>query len=204
MRSLLLVAPFLASMIALPGCASAQPARDSAHLRNHCRLAIQVIATGVPAPHHEWAYETAIYCGTAGGAAIAQAILRSREGNDLTALDMITRPVRQLTDATVLRAALSVAGDASATPAARVFSFRALINLLSPGRVLTYSQLAGTSDDRSCFGLGPSLHSERLLGEPLPADASRAIRELATGVAADEQAEPEVRRAATCAAYFAR
>jgi hypothetical protein len=193
----------LTGMIALPGCAAAQQNRDSVHLRNDCRLAIQVVTTEHPAPHEAWAYEAVEHCGAAGGAALASAIDRMRRTDDLAVLDLITRPVIRFTDASVLDVTLSVAGDGGASPEARVFAFRALINLLDPGRVLTYAQLAGTGDARSCFGLPPSLHNEPTTGSPLPADAKSRIREMGTRVSADASEPPHVRRAATCAAYHA-
>lgn len=191
----------LALVLALPACAAAQNAMsDSVQHRNRCRLAAQIVRTGTPAPHAEWAYEFIAYCGSEGGAAVAAGIRESRHSSNVEELEQITRATLDLTDGQVFEAALDVAGDGAGTKEARVIAFRTLIRAVSPGRVISYAQLSASS----CFGLGAGLHFEAQHGTPLPADYSARIAQLATRIAADASAPPEVQRAAACTTLYFR
>ena len=66
-------------------------------------------------------------CGPAGGAALADELRRLRGVADTTALLPEYHEIARIRDAEVLRAALELAGDRSATPESRLMAFKVLI-----------------------------------------------------------------------------
>src|SRR5690349_17810761 len=51
---------------------------DDVHHRNDCRLALQIVETGHPAPHREWAYSLLPRCGASAGPAAVAALWNGR------------------------------------------------------------------------------------------------------------------------------
>jgi hypothetical protein len=188
----------------LPACALAQGHADTVQQRNDCRLAVQIVSTGTPAPHTEWAYEKIASCGTEGAAALESAIRRTRQSRDVSALDAITQSARTLRDGGVYAVSLEVAADPEASVPARVFAFRTLISMLSPGRLLNYEQMTRSDVQRACSGLLPSTHDTFSEGRAMPASPQAAARDVAAQVAGDATAPPEVVHAARCAMRYTR
>lgn len=110
----------------IPACASAQANPDSVHHRNDCRLAAQVLRTGEPSTKTEWAWTTAQTCQRI-GAAGAAALQRLRASSDTASLESLVTLSRRLADDDLLGAALEVASDAAATPAARVAALAVIL-----------------------------------------------------------------------------
>jgi len=198
------VLPLLVLLLAgLPACASAQANPDSVRFRNQCRLASRVIETGHPAPQRDWAYEFITRCGREGGNALAASLRSHRNVQEVSDLDALTRGLRTFRDAAVLEASLEIAKDKTASTPARVFAFRTLITVLSPGRSLTYANVTGSA--AQCFGLPASQHDEIVEGAPLPPDAQDAIHLTAAEVLRDRATESaDVVNAARCAAQYVR
>lgn len=188
----------LVAAVLLPACATAQRS-DSVQARNTCRLALQIVETGHPEPHTDWAYERVAACGSEAGAAVATALRRYRQNRDTVVLDLVSGPARTLRDGRIFEAALEISLDRRASAQARVFAFRTLIHAVAPGIVVGYRELSEPSGSgRGCFGLGQHLHHETITGAPLPPNYVTLIRNAATSVAAEPEDAAPVRRAATC------
>ncbi len=188
----------------LPACALAQGQSDAVHQRNDCRMAVQIVTTGNPAPHTVWAYEQISECGPEGAAAVAAAIRRNRRNTDLAALDAITGSARTVRDAEVYDASLEVAGDGTASIPARVLAFRTVISTLSPGRLVSYDQMTRPDVQRACAGLLPSGHEVLSEGRTLPADAVQQGRAVALAVSEQPGVPDQVKQAASCALRYTR
>lgn len=196
---------YIAIVSLLPACASAQTHADTVHQRNDCRLASQVVATGHPAPHMDWALQLIGACGRDGGAALAAAIRRTQQSADIPSLDALTQATRTFRDGEVFTAARDVAADRGASIPARVFAFRTMLTALSQGRVLSYAQMTRSDAERACAGLLPSTHDKFTDGSPLPLDARNAAQEVAAALLAGEAAAPpEVMQAARCLMRYTR
>lgn len=197
----------VALALVLPSCASAQATSmsDSVYVRNRCRLAVQVITTGRPDPHAEWAYEYVRMCGREGAAAITRAMESAVASPDRSDWERLTISTFYVRDAGIFEAALGVSKNAAASTTARVYSMKILIQLLSPGTTLTYDDLTrGPAAQRVCFGTGPGSHHEVEEVSPLPGDyRDRVIAELGT-VAEDAAHDSAIRQAATCVVVHAR
>jgi hypothetical protein len=197
------VIPSLAAIALLAACAPpavlAQADPDSVHHQNDCRFAAQVVATGQPAARREWALSIIETC-RAGGAALAQAIRTSRSSTDVGYLDTLTRPAIRLRDGDVFAASMEIAGDPSASTPARVFAIRTLMWAMFPGGGIAYEDLADMVQgrQRSCFGHGPSTHTDVVQGTPLPGDYVARAKALANRLNADGSEARAVRRAAVC------
>lgn len=202
MRKLILSLSVLAL---LPACATAQVS-DSMHARNRCRLALQIVQTGHPAPHTRWAYEHVALCGADAGEAVAGALRRFRQSEDTAALDLVSTAARDYRDGRIFNAALEIAQDPTASVPARVFAFRVLIHGLAPGSLIRYTDITEPSGvGRGCFGFGPHQHQNTTTGVPLPPDYAARVSNAADAVIAsqDNPASP-LRRAAVCATLHLR
>lgn len=177
---------------------AAQEHPDSVHRRNHCRLAVQVIETGHPAPRREWALDYIRLCGTEGGRALAQALRAARQVSDTAMLGRLTAPALHMIDGELFTSALAVAADETATTEARGFSFRVLIQSIDPGRSLGYADLTELPGAHSsCAGVGAGFHFQPRTGSPLPSDAPAQVLATAQRVAVST-APLQVLRAARC------
>lgn len=67
-------------------------------------------------------------CGPSGGVALAGELRRSSTVSDTTALYPEFHEIARIRDAEILRAALELAGDRSATPESRIMAFKVLIS----------------------------------------------------------------------------
>lgn len=198
----------LALTLALPGCAHAQrgsEVSDSAHARNRCRLAVQVVETGRPEPHQTWAYEYVRNCGSEGASATAQAILAAAPNADRGYWELVTTPAFYVQDRGIVESALRVAQEPAASTIARVYSMKVLIQALSPGTTLSYDDLTrGPGAQRVCFGTGPGSHHQTRVITPLPSGIRERIAGLMTAISRAPEQDPAVRQAATCVAVHAR
>ncbi len=194
----------LFALAILPACALAQGRPDTVHDRNDCRRAAQIVETGNPAPHSDWAYERIARCGSEGGSAIANALRRSRQSTEVSALDEISKSARTIRDGEVFAASLEVAADPAASAAARVFALRTVVSTLSPGRVLSYEQMTRPDAERACAGLLPSSHETLSEGRPLPVHPESLARDVALRVTRDRSSPAQVVHAARCVLRYAR
>ena len=197
------ISPFAVLLAVIPACATAQGEPDSVQARNACRLAVQIVETGHPAPQIRWAHEFVANCGREGGRAVAGAIRRARSGSSPGELEAITRSIRTFRDGAVFHAALEVAGDRSASIPARVFAFRTLLGTMSPGRDLSYAEMTTAGTISACLGRPPGFHDAVTRGAPLPPQPGALLRDVAARVVDDASEAAEVRQAARCAARYA-
>ncbi len=93
-------------------------------LRNNCRLAVQALTTGRPAPHYDWALDQIRACDETGGIGLAGAWQSVAE--DTVDLERLVFSSARLRDARVLEAVLAVAQDPKRTTAVRLSSLRVL------------------------------------------------------------------------------
>ncbi len=86
----------------------AQESRD-VHARNDCRLAAQVIRTGHPAPHVEWAYGAILRCDETGAAVLAERWRTVRDSAEVGSLPWATwnSPARRIVFDAVAEVVLS-------------------------------------------------------------------------------------------------
>src|SRR4051812_27376125 len=96
MRILLLAA--LLAFVPTRGYSQGRDVSDSVHQRNNCRLASQVIRTGHPATHLQWAYSQIPACGSEGGEALAARLRELRGSRDTAAIRALTMPFATLRD----------------------------------------------------------------------------------------------------------
>ena len=188
-----------------PSLAHGQADRDAIKRRNDCRLAVQVIETGHPAPHKEWAWKYVTFCEPAQRVeAYLAAMQQARSSTDLSFVRTAFLPVAAFRDGMLLDQVLSVAGDRSASIPARVVAFMALASILDPRASPTYEGFIGGFDE---YGL-PRGGCSRRLAHPIasvqgpaafPSDYRERIAALAERVARDTSETADVRSAATCA-----
>src|ERR1041384_5383461 len=97
----------LSAIVALtPQLSAAQASPDSVGHRNECRLAEQVLTTGSPAPHREWAEGYIPSCGyDLWGRTAAIAVRRNKGSSDLALLSKQWRRLDFLRDGAVFQAA---------------------------------------------------------------------------------------------------
>jgi hypothetical protein len=189
--------PFLLLTAASPALAQTEPS----HLdqRSACRSASEIVAGGWLAPSDDWALSKVAECGPDGGQALASALLANRTTTNVSTLNSITSPTRQLLDAAVFQAALEVAGDRSAAPEARVFAMRTLAWSVRPGRDIEYAHLAGDERGQTrCEGAGEDPDFRPAFGNPLPRNFTDQIRKVAVTITQDPAESAEMRRAALC------
>ena len=197
-----LFVPFLLGAATL----HAQADPDEVRLRNNCRLARQVIETGQPAPHTDWALRQIGACGPATqGAALGSAVRRLRAETDTTVLREFWRASRYLLDGELFRASLDIAGDPGASTHARVFALLSLLHTVRFGRSADYRHMVGGFEDdaglrRVRGGCAQIVVSDdvRLRGAPLPAGYLEQVRALVSRLRADTAAPVDVQTAASC------
>lgn len=197
----------IALALALPSCALAQAGggNDSVHVRNRCRLAVQIITTGRPEPHTDWAFEHVRRCGREGAAAIAQRMAAATVNSNQAEWEKLTAPTFYVHDAGIFRGALSIAQDRGASTIARVYSMKVLIQILTRGTTLSYDDLTrGPGAQRVCFGTGPGSHHEVEEISPLPSDYRDRVIAAIRPLADDATQEFAIRHAATCVMVHAR
>jgi hypothetical protein len=197
--------PAITSMPAI-----AQVNADSTTQQAYCRLAEQVMRTGNPAPHMEWALSSIGTCGPVTyGAATAAAVQRLRAVHDTSALAEVWMPTHFLLDEKLFNAALHISGDRSASVEARVFAFLGLLRmaLAGTGRDVRYGNMIGGFVEvlPGLLGVRGGCAEEvvtddyRRVGTPLPPDFKDQIRSVATRVRDDTSEPVDARTAAACA-----
>jgi len=182
------------------GSAKAQTNPDSVKLRNDCRLAVQVISTGNPAPHLEWARSLIGNCGRGEWAkASSAAVRRLRTSTDPNILRIEWRNLWMLRDADLFAAAGEIAGDPSSSTLARLWALRTLANYVDPEGVYVLQPSFGASQDV------PACISNRRVGsphitpaKPLPTDFAQQTRDMAHRITSKAGADVSVRAAAWC------
>ncbi|MDB4951310.1 MAG: hypothetical protein JWM27_3959 [Gemmatimonadetes bacterium] len=202
MRSLIRLA-----LLCIPAALPAQSeVSDSVRLRNACRQAVQVITSGHPAPHQQWAWELAPFCGhDVYVRLVVDSIRRTRLSADLHALGPIWHKTLNVRDANLFGVLLEIGGDRSASTPARVLAFRSLVQLENPDWIITYANLTGGQNPQASFPLpngfcssGTQWRPVTVTGRPLPSDWHEKIQLLRVRILADPNEPEDVRTAAAC------
>jgi hypothetical protein len=198
MRSLILAVLLFGFFERLEG--QAEP--DTVKLRNDCRLATQVLTTGRPAPHLEWASWFIRRCPDA-GSVIARSVRLHRDTHDTVFLKAVTGRGTEIRDRAIYEAGLEVFSADAAAPEARVFAARLLAWLFLPGADLRYRDMVPPDGTPSmCFVRRPPIDLEIIRGELLPPGWPDVVRAAAKRVREDSSQPPIVRQAAACFIYI--
>lgn len=193
MNSLLAVAATAIVASVIPGRVHAQ---DDVYLRNDCRLASQILRTGHPVPHREWAWSVIPSCRDSAGSVLAAVWSDPPEG-ELSQLWGVSYRVR---DARLTRTVVAALRDPSRSRAVRIVAARVLASHAAPNLVVLDSDLPALlgdsinsvylSVDHSDVREGSVRVAPELVGE---------IRAALTAVA-ENDSDPEVRSAARAVA----
>lgn len=173
--------------VSVPHSLAGQSERaDEVQARNDCRLAFQVLVHGQPANKRDWALTVIGDCGPEGADAIAHALREERRASTRTlGLDDLANVASTIVDAEVFRAALDIAGDATAGEAARVHAI-GILNTQITRRVLPYEALV-TDPHAGRVVLGDVTTWQPLLVRELPPDARSTTLTLLTRLLAESQ-----------------
>lgn len=193
-----------AAVLALPRLATAQANPDSVHHRNQCRLAEQVITTGNPATHTDWAWLYIDACDPSERAeAYLAALQQVRKSSDLRVIHRAVMPIVWLHDGRLFEAAMQLAADPEAATPARVVAFVALARVKRPLAAARYEWFIGESDIGGVPAARCAGRSGHAVGvtpgtTPLPTNYREQIAEMARRIA-DAPSQPrDVRSAASC------
>jgi hypothetical protein len=192
--------PLIVCLLAPAALAAQHERQDSVHLRNKCRLAIQIVSTGHPAPHQEWAVGFVRACGTDGARAFARMLESLRTSSDSALLRTVTFAGRSIRDRTVFQTAEVIAADPGASEFARAYAFRVLTWLVNPAADL--EQFDPWAGPELACSPGLLLHPVTFEGEPLPPDYRERVRELSLRVFRDRSIPDPIRYSARCTVRF--
>lgn len=198
MRALVVILAALA-----PVGVQAQVNADSVKHRNDCRLARQVLESGHPAPHTDWALRQIGGCGAEEyGASIAAAVRRRRTASDTAVLGRLWNPMHFLQDGSLFGAAVEIAGDRAASVPSRVFALLALIHATGVGTGATYRSVTGGFDEHGFVRGGCANRTVyddvRITGSPLPADWRAQVVAIGERLRSDPSEPLDIRTAASC------
>jgi hypothetical protein len=200
MRVLRNVLPICALLVA--GSAQAQANPDSIKRRNDCRLAAQVLRTGHPAPHRDWAHAMIGYCGREQWANAASAAIRRLSGStDERELAAEWRHLWMLRDSAVFETIRDIAADRSASAPARLWALRTLATYIDPEGVygsLTEIVANAPSGRPACISNRAAGAPEFREDRPLPSDYADRARHTAETIMKDESEGQIMRAAAMC------
>lgn len=116
------------------GAARAQGRREAqdAQLRNDCRLASQILVTGQPRPHYEWALSFISLCDARGPEALSHLWSETTGDADTVRLERLVFQSQRLRDARLLGALGTALNDAARPAAVRIAALRVLISYVAP------------------------------------------------------------------------
>ena len=118
---------------------SAQTEREDAHLRNDCRLAAQILGSGHPDPHYDWAVDFIARCEETGGPVLAG--LWRRPSADTADLNRLFLSSYRLRDSRITAAVIEVAGDPEVPQLMRLNAIRVMAGHAFPDFLLAISDL---------------------------------------------------------------
>jgi hypothetical protein len=200
MRLMPIVIALCVVVVSKPANAQANP--DSVKLRNDCRLAAQVLRTGNPAPHLEWARVTIRSCEFDQWAdAAASAIRRARGSTDARELAAEWRFLWMVRDAVLFDAVRGIASDHTASLPSRLWALRTLATYIDPEGIygaLTEAVSGGSGGRPACISNRAAGITASFDGRPLAPDFADQARRTARTIMEDESELPVLRSAALC------
>jgi len=137
----------IACIAAFASCALAQRSSEStdAKLRANCRLAVQTLQQGHPAPKTDWALSVIRLCDESGGPAL-QALWASAP-TDSVALEQLVDASACLLDQRVYSGVMTTARNAVAPRTVRLAALRVLAAVVSPSTVIYPDAIAKPKPD---------------------------------------------------------
>lgn len=169
--------------------------RTEARLRNDCRLAAQVIRTGNPAPHRDWAYGVISQCAQSGPAVIAAAW--RQPPNDEPTVQRLVWATARLRTRCVFAAVANAARERRNSLLVRTYAMEMLYSFAKPGlslnvqdllhprgeRPARISAVSGDGDVANAPDLGDAAPEVRaILGEIVASDPDPEIVRIARAV----------------------
>lgn len=118
---------------------SGQRESQDPHLRNDCRLAGQILQTGQPAPHYQWAMETMRRCPETGGEVLPS--VWAHPPTDSAALNTLFLASYTVRDARITDAAIAAASNGSLPQLVRLNAMRVLVGHAVPSFLLSLADL---------------------------------------------------------------
>jgi hypothetical protein len=109
---------------------SGQPESQDPHLRNDCRFAGQILQTGQPSPHYDWALGAIRLCSETGGEVLAS--LWSRPPTDSATLNKLFLASYTVRDARITNAAITAVLNESLPQLVRLNAMRVLVGHAVP------------------------------------------------------------------------
>ena len=171
--------------------AGAQVNLDSLRAAHTCASALRIVRVGHPSKNEEWAWSTLPACGTAASSAARDAWLLQRSVTDTLQVASVFDRLWSFRDAFLFDAAMSVAGNASATTESRVFSVMMLAEQLLD-RPFTDYRYFSTMPRFGVCRIADVFDRHIQVGTPLAPDARKRARTLAQSLAANSSAPASV------------
>ena len=144
----------------------AQSEGQDQHVQNDCRLAAQVLETGHPAPHYEWALEFIARCEETGAPVLAALWLRAADTEQLNSLFLSSYLLR---DARITDAVIEAAQNRALPRLVRLNAIRVLAGHAVPEFLLSIPDLLRLEND-SVRSLFPSVDHVRVRNGDRPVD----------------------------------
>ena len=182
----------LAMASAAPLAAQRSTEANDAKLRANCRLAAQVLETGHPSTHYEWAVNEIRRCEQIAGPALAAhwSALREADRADLKQLMFSSSSMR---DQRIFDAVLSVAGSRDVAPIIRLAALSVLVSYADPVLDVSLERLEKPKENEL---LGHVTHFAPSEGAvPLAAGDLPALMSLLRTLA-EQEPDPQVAAAA--------
>lgn len=178
-----------------PAFGQNQHEKDDVHLRNDCRFASQVVSTGRPEPHYEWALRRLGACSATGPTVLAD-LWRV---NDATSdLDILYWASRELRDRRLVEAVVGVLSDRNRSTLVRLNALRTVASFIDDKAFVESLDRFPELPPRfhSCVA-GTDHPFSRLGDEPPAADAGERLLELLRQLSTTDP-EPRVKSGAAC------
>lgn len=168
------VALALATAVTHDQSLGAQTERQDPHLRNDCRLAAQVLDTGHPDPHYEWALEFIAKCEETGGPVLAG--LWRRPSADSADLNRLFLSSYRLRDSRITAAVIDAVSDPALPQLMRLNAIRVMAGHAAPEFLLSIADLLRQESDSVRY-LFPSVDhiTVRNGGSPVGTSTIRTI-----------------------------
>lgn len=144
----------------------AQSEGQDRHVRNGCRLAAQVLETGHPAPHYDWALEFIAKCEETGAPVLAALWRRAADTEHLNRLFLSSYLLR---DARITGAVIEAAQNRALPRLVRLNAIRVLAGHAVPEFLLSIPDLLRLEND-SIRSLFPSVDHVRVRNGDRPVD----------------------------------
>jgi hypothetical protein len=186
-RSWLSLAFALVAFVCGAACASAQRTRESRtpRLERDCPVAVQALASGIPAANSTWALSMIDFCDESGGAVLNA--LWTTPTTDPIALEQLVQASSRLLDQRVYNGVIAAARNVGLSRDVRIAAIRVLTAYLNNRTVIGQQDLAKPSSDTTITaqfavaggGIGQSAGSQPLAAS-VPADIRTFLQSLVT------------------------